>query len=189
MSPPLSKHRFPTWTWDGAAGGLTVSWHGPRGHREGLWEPQVTSGCPYLPRGPGTSGSFQALINSWDAPGGQMSAPHHPRWIPRACAYDLASACVCAAVCAYVCGHACTHTCEVALGSGGTPHGGPGVGMADPGLGLDGWMTGWLGVREGPRQGPPVLHTSVPISGLSLTCPSRLWPGGGQAAGRDLGAI
>lgn len=61
--------------------------------------------------------------------------------------------------------------------------------MADPGLGLDGWMTGWLGVREGPRQGPVVLHTSVPISGLSLMCPSRLWPGGGQAAGRDLGAI
>lgn len=83
------------------------SWLLACGHREGLWEPQATLGCPPLPGGRCASGSFQALINSWGAPGGQMSAPRHPSWILHVCAPGRAG--VCAAECAYADGRVCAH--------------------------------------------------------------------------------
>lgn len=45
--------------------------------------------------------------------------------------------------------------------------------------------------REGHRQGPAALQTSVPppSSGLGLRFPNRLRLGGGQAGGGDLGTI
>lgn len=126
-----------------------------------------------------------SLINSWDAPGGQMSAPHHPRRVLCARAYDLASACVCAAACAGMCTYMCV---RLHWGVGEAPNVGLGAGMAVLGLTARPWeiLPPSLHQAPGPRAVP--FRAGCQQGSGAVGYPRHLlfwhggWPDGSQSS-------